>query len=455
MPLGSPIRVGAAVAAALAEGGPVVALESTIICHGMPYPANHTTAVALEAAVRAAGAVPATVALLAGVPTVGVDAAGLAHLAASGGGVRKVGRRGLAAAVAAGVDGATTVSATAAVAAAVGVRVFATGGLGGVHRGVAASWDISEDVAALAAVRVAVVCAGIKSLVDVAKSLEALESAGVGVYTLLTEAEGGGDGRGGDGSSGELSGGASLAANVALAKNNAAVAGRLAVAYAAARRRAAGAGAGVPTLSSVSPPLAPALLVGVADMALPATPWLHRAPPPVTAAVATAVVLVVDANVGADDVAAAVAAADPAATLWLEPVSVAKAARLAALPPAVLGRVDWVSPNGAELRGGGGGGARVARTALPAVASVRVASTTGAGDTLVGVVAAAVAAAAAARTDGGGALDGLAGEARVVAALRLGMAGAAESVAGVPAVAGAAQLDWRRLRTAAGVRGRL
>ncbi|GAB0490133.1 hypothetical protein MMPV_001365 [Pyropia vietnamensis] len=822
----SPIRVGSAVAAALASGGPIVALESTIICHGMPYPANHTTAVALEAAVRAAGAVPATVALLGGVPVVGVDARGLAHLAVTGASVRKVGRRGLAAAVAAGVDGATTVSATAAVAAAVGVRVFATGGLGGVHRGVAATWDISEDVAALGAVRVAVVCAGIKSLVDVAKSLEALESAGVGVYTLLTEPDNGGDVSGGGSAGGgkpprpvppfpafytrdsgvpspavlpsidaaaallvaadtlptspagevlavpipaaaaadgatvgaaidtalaeaaadrltgpavtpfllrrvaELSGGASLAANVALAKNNAAVAGRLAVAYAAARRRAgrwegrrapdvpwtaplplppvenvpagdvtgetatnaaargggrgigddeasgmpatprlvvigaiasdihAAAGgtggatsgtsnpgvihppamggvaynialaavrtglldrhelllvsptagadtnareAGTPTdrggdgggggsnnggSGTVCPPpslvahlaavglsaagLVPVpggrpptylavhdgasgeLLVGVADMALPAAPWLARAPPGVSAALASATVVVIDANVGAADVAAVVAAVNPAATVWVEPVSVAKAARLAALPPSVLGRVDWMSPNKPELRslaaaladdgggvgdgvsdddgggaipfpvpaaaaaasdqdaaaddaaaatllrtgirnvlltrgadgvvwyrsadddggdggdGGGSGGSgrgdghRVVRTALPAMAAAKVVSTTGAGDTLVGVAAAAVAAATvgaggtAARAGGcAGALDGLAGEARVVAALRLGMAAAAESVAVISAVAGTARLDWRRLRTAASLRGRL
>lgn len=169
------LRVSAEVSAALAAGRAVVALESSIICHGMDYPANLQTARACEAAVRAAGAVPATVAVLDGAPLVGVSPAALRRLAElardrAASAVRKIARRDIAKAVHDRASGGTTVSATLALAALAGVPVFATGGVGGVHRGVAESWDISADVAALAATPVLLVCAGVKTILDVPKT---------------------------------------------------------------------------------------------------------------------------------------------------------------------------------------------------------------------------------------------------------------------------------------------
>lgn len=186
---------------ALASGRAVVALESTIIAHGMPYPRNLATALALEDAVAKHGATPATIAILGGRMHVGLSRPQLEVLArhnvhAPGNervneskrpGVRKVARRDISSCVIDNADGATTVSATMAIAAMVGIRVFATGGIGGVHRGVADSWDVSADILALADTPVLVVCAGVKTILDVPKTLEALETASVPVISLRND----------------------------------------------------------------------------------------------------------------------------------------------------------------------------------------------------------------------------------------------------------------------------
>lgn len=171
---------------ALAAGGAVVALESTILAHGLPAPHNRRAADELEARVRAHGAVPATVAVLDGVPRVGLSAAELDRVC--GGGLDKLSVRDLGVAVGLGRDGATTVAATAALAAAAGVALFATGGLGGVHRGARESWDVSADLAALARTGVLVVCSGVKSILDVPATLEVLETASVPVLGYRTDA---------------------------------------------------------------------------------------------------------------------------------------------------------------------------------------------------------------------------------------------------------------------------
>ncbi len=169
------------VAAALAAGRPVVALESTLIAHGMPWPQNLETAQRVEAAVREQGAVPATIAILGGRLKAGLDAAQLEALARGGERVIKASRRDIAALLAGGGDGATTVAATMLIAAWAGLRIFATGGIGGVHRGAASSFDISADLLELAQTPVAVVCAGAKSILDLAATLEVLETQGVPV----------------------------------------------------------------------------------------------------------------------------------------------------------------------------------------------------------------------------------------------------------------------------------
>jgi pseudouridine-5'-phosphate glycosidase len=176
------------VASALADGAPVVALESTLISHGLPYPQNLEVAQASEAAVRAGGAVPATVAVRDGRLLVGLDAAALEALAtAPAGSVRKAARPSLAAALADGGWAATTVSATMIAAHAAGIRVFATGGIGGVHRGAATSFDISSDLQELGRTPMAVVCAGPKAILDVPATLEYLETQGVPVVTIGQE----------------------------------------------------------------------------------------------------------------------------------------------------------------------------------------------------------------------------------------------------------------------------
>ena len=173
------------VAGALRDGRPVVALESTLISHGLPYPRNLEVALASEAAVREAGAVPATVALRDGRILVGLEAGSLEALAtAPPGSVRKAARPSLAAALDAGGWAATTVSATMIGAHAAGIQVFATGGIGGVHRGAAESFDISSDLEELARTPMAVVCAGPKAILDVPATLEYLETRGVPVVAV-------------------------------------------------------------------------------------------------------------------------------------------------------------------------------------------------------------------------------------------------------------------------------
>jgi pseudouridine-5'-phosphate glycosidase len=180
------LDIGPEVADALATGRPVVALESTIICHGMPYPANVETAREVAAAVRSEGAVPATVALIDGCPRVGLDERDIDMLGREGRHIAKVSRRDLPFIVLRREHGATTVAATMIVAARAGIRVFATGGIGGVHRGGESSMDISADLDELARTDVAVVCAGIKSVLDLPRTLEYLETSGVPVVGFGT-----------------------------------------------------------------------------------------------------------------------------------------------------------------------------------------------------------------------------------------------------------------------------
>jgi len=182
----SAIRISPEVSAALAAGRPVVALESTLIAHGLPRPVNLEVARESEAVVRSAGAVPATVAVWKGVPTVGLSDEQLAELAAMDG-VLKASRRDLGAAVGLGKTAATTVSATMALAHAAGVKVFATGGIGGAHRPPAPEWDISADLFELARTPVLVVSAGAKSILDLPRTLEVLETYGVPVIGYRTD----------------------------------------------------------------------------------------------------------------------------------------------------------------------------------------------------------------------------------------------------------------------------
>jgi pseudouridine-5'-phosphate glycosidase len=181
------LDVAPEVAAALAAGEPVVALESTLISHGMPYPQNVETAAAVESAVREGGAVPATIAIVGGRLRVGLQPAEIRQLGERGAGVIKCSRRDLPFVVARREDGATTVAATMIIAAMAGVRVFATGGIGGVHRGVEETLDISADLEELARTDVTVVCAGIKSVLDIGRTLEYLETRGVPVLGYGTD----------------------------------------------------------------------------------------------------------------------------------------------------------------------------------------------------------------------------------------------------------------------------
>ncbi len=176
------------VAAALAAGAPVVALESTIISHGMPWPQNAETAFAVQAEVRAHGAVPATTAVLDGRLVAGLDDAQIERLARAGQATPKASRRDLPVLLAQQRTGSTTVAATMIIAALAGIRVFATGGIGGVHRGAATTLDISADLQELARTPVAVVCAGAKSILDLGLTLEYLETHGVPVLGYQTDA---------------------------------------------------------------------------------------------------------------------------------------------------------------------------------------------------------------------------------------------------------------------------
>jgi pseudouridine-5'-phosphate glycosidase len=168
------------VAEALGAGRPVVALESTIISHGMPYPQNVAMATEVEGVVRAHGAVPATIAVLDGVPRIGLSSDDL-ELLAGDPGVVKASVRDLPTVIARRGHGATTVAATMRLAALAGIRVFVTGGLGGVHRGAATSFDVSADLTELSRTPVCVVCAGVKSILDIGLTLETLETLGVPV----------------------------------------------------------------------------------------------------------------------------------------------------------------------------------------------------------------------------------------------------------------------------------
>ena len=172
---------------ALETHHPVVALESTIISHGMPWPKNVETAMQVEASVRDGGAVPATIAILGGRLKVGLHEVEIQDLGKRGQAVSKTSRRDIPFIVARGRDGATTVAATMIIAALAGIKVMATGGIGGVHRGVEKTMDISADLEELARTNIAVVCSGIKSLLDIGRTLEYLETVGVPVVGYQTD----------------------------------------------------------------------------------------------------------------------------------------------------------------------------------------------------------------------------------------------------------------------------
>ena len=175
------------VKAALDEGRPVVALESTIISHGMPYPKNVETALLVEQTIRDNGAVPATIAVIGGRLKAGLSHEEIEYLGKTGRGVAKASRRDLPALVARGADGATTVTTTMIIAHMAGINVFATGGIGGVHRGAEVTMDISADLEELAQTPVMVVCAGAKSILDLGLTLEYLETHGVPVIGYGTD----------------------------------------------------------------------------------------------------------------------------------------------------------------------------------------------------------------------------------------------------------------------------
>ncbi|QOY60536.1 pseudouridine-5'-phosphate glycosidase [Thermophilibacter immobilis] len=172
---------------ALEEGRPVVALESTIISHGMPYPQNVETALEVERLVRESGAVPATIAVIGGRLRAGLSKEEIDHLGKKGHGVAKVSRRDLAVVCARGMDGATTVTTTMIIAHMAGIEVFATGGVGGVHRGAETTMDVSADLEELAQTPVMVICAGAKSILDLGLTLEYLETRGVPVLGYQTQ----------------------------------------------------------------------------------------------------------------------------------------------------------------------------------------------------------------------------------------------------------------------------
>ena len=171
---------------ALEEGTPVVALESTIISHGMPYPKNVETALAVEDVIRKNGAIPATIAIIGGRIKIGLTAEEIEYMAKADN-VLKVSRRDLPLVISQKLDGATTVAGTMIAANMAGIKVFVTGGIGGVHRGAGESFDISADLEELKMTDVAVVCAGVKSILDIGATLEYLETAGVPVITYGTD----------------------------------------------------------------------------------------------------------------------------------------------------------------------------------------------------------------------------------------------------------------------------
>ena len=181
------IKVAEEVKKALAEGKAVVALESTIISHGMPYPQNVETALRVEEEVRKNGAVPATIAIIDGVPTVGCNRDEIEKLGKAGLTVTKVSRRDIPIVIAKGLNGATTVASTMILAEKAGVKIFATGGIGGVHRGAEKTMDVSADLDELSKTNVTVVCAGAKSILDLNLTMEYLETKGVAVIGYGTD----------------------------------------------------------------------------------------------------------------------------------------------------------------------------------------------------------------------------------------------------------------------------
>ena len=187
MSLNKYLDVSPEVAEAVAAGKPVVALESTIISHGMPYPQNVETALKVESIIRENGAVPATIAILGGRLKAGLTPEEIEYLGKKGHEVTKASRRDLAVLCARGEDGATTVTTTMIIAHMAGIRIFATGGIGGVHRGAETTMDISADLEELAQTPVMVVCAGAKSILDLGLTLEYLETHGVPVIGYGTE----------------------------------------------------------------------------------------------------------------------------------------------------------------------------------------------------------------------------------------------------------------------------
>lgn len=181
MALNKYLDIAPEVAQAIADGRPVVALESTIISHGMPYPQNVETALKVEGIIRSCGAVPATIAIIGGRLKAGCSHEDIEHLGKKGHDVAKVSRRDIPVIVARGEDGATTVTTTMMIAHMAGIKVFATGGIGGVHRGAETTMDISADLEELAQTPVMVICAGAKAILDLPLTLEYLETKGVPV----------------------------------------------------------------------------------------------------------------------------------------------------------------------------------------------------------------------------------------------------------------------------------
>lgn len=181
------LSVNPEVSEALSAGKPVVALESTIISHGMPYPRNMETALNVERIIRENGAVPATICIIGGKLVAGATEEQIARLARGGSDIAKVSRRDLPIICARGLDGATTVATTMIIAAMAGIKVFATGGIGGVHRGAETTMDISADLEELAMTPVMVICAGAKSILDLGLTLEYLETKGVPVVGYGTD----------------------------------------------------------------------------------------------------------------------------------------------------------------------------------------------------------------------------------------------------------------------------
>ena len=180
-------EISPSVQAALKDKKPIVALESTIISHGMPYPQNVETALKVEACVRENGAIPATIAIINGKMKAGLSMDEIEILGKQGQSVAKVSRRDMPMIIAQGLNGATTVASTMIIAQLAGIKIFATGGIGGVHRGAGETFDVSADLQELAQTNVAVVCAGVKSILDIGLTLEYLETHGIPVIGFKTD----------------------------------------------------------------------------------------------------------------------------------------------------------------------------------------------------------------------------------------------------------------------------